>query len=126
VLDIIGGAAGLICPSQWYEGMPRVVIESMAVGTPVIASRLGTYVEMIDQGGSGMLFEAGNPDSLRACVREFTAAGRAMEMRATTRKQFDERYSAEKNSQQLVEIYEQAIAAAAKANSLQSGRLQAA
>ncbi|HEX5234677.1 MAG TPA: glycosyltransferase family 4 protein [Silvibacterium sp.] len=126
VLDIIGGARALICPSQWYEGMPRVVIESMAVATPVIASRLGTYVEMIDHGRSGMLFEACNADALRACVREFAARSDAAEMRQATRKQFDDRYSAEKNFQQLVAIYEEAVAACAKANSLQSGRLQAA
>lgn len=125
VLDIIGGASALICPSQWYEGMPRVVIESMAVGTPVIASRLGTYVEMIQDGASGMLFEAGRPEALRSRIREFAARAHASEMRAATRKQFDDRYCAEKNSRQLIAIYNQAIAAA-KGNGPQSGRSQAA
>ena len=46
----------LLCPSQWYEGMPRVVIESLAVGTPVIASHIGCYPEMIVDGVTGALF----------------------------------------------------------------------
>lgn len=109
VLDFIGNAQALICPSHWYEGMPRVVIEAMAVGTPVIASRLGTYIEMIDHGRSGMLFEAWNGDALRACVREFAKKENAEEMRRATRRQFDTRYSAEKNFGQLMEIYQQAL-----------------
>lgn len=110
VLNIIGNAKGLICPSRWYEGMPRVVIEGMAVGTPIIASRLGTYPEMIDHGKSGMLFEAGSADALLGCLRESLENNRLGEMRAGARKQFESRYSAEQNVRELVEIYEQAIA----------------
>ena len=56
VLDLMRNATALLCPSQWYEGMPRVVIESLAVGTPVIASCIGCYPEMIVDGDSGALF----------------------------------------------------------------------
>ena len=121
VLDVIGGAAALICPSRWYEGMPRVVIESMAVGTPVIASRLGTYLEMIDHGKSGMLFEAGCSGALLACVREFITNGRHADMRAEARRQFDSHYNAEKNVKRLIEIYEQALSAHTTLSREQSG-----
>lgn len=111
VLDVIGNARALICPSQWYEGMPRVVIEAMAVGTPVIASRLGTYLEMIEHGKSGLLFEAGRPDALLACIREFPSTDDAAVMRASARRQFDSHYGAEANYQTLIEIYNQVMAA---------------
>lgn len=124
-LSVIGSARGLICPSLWYEGMPRVVIEAMAAGTPVIASRLGTYVEMIDHGRSGMLFEAGSAAALLACVREFAGNGNASEMRMQTRGQYDSRYGSERNFAKLTEIYEEAMAARAALNGLQ-GRAQAA
>lgn len=110
VLDVIGNARALICPSQWYEGMPRVVIEAMAVGTPVIASRLGTYLEMIEHGKSGLLFEAGRPDALLACIQEFPSMDDAAAMRASARRQFDSYYSAETNYKMLSEIYKQVIA----------------
>lgn len=111
VLDVIGNARALICPSRWYEGMPRVVIEAMAVGTPVIASQLGTYLEMVEHGKSGMLFEAGRPEALLACVREVAAMSDMADMRAAVRHQFDYRYGAEMNYRKLMEIYEEAIAA---------------
>jgi glycosyltransferase involved in cell wall biosynthesis len=126
VLDIIGNAMALICPSLWYEGMPRVVIESMAVGTPVIASRLGTYLEMIDHGRCGMLFDPGRADALLACVREFIHSGASTEMRAQTRRQFESRYSSEQNIKRLVEIYERALSVHGKAISVEPARVEAA
>lgn len=108
VVDIMGRATAVICPSRWYEGMPRVAIESMAVGTPIIASRLGTYVEMIDDGRSGLLFEAGNPRALLACVQR-AASGRGCRlMRTAARLQFEKQYSAEACYRNLLKIYEEA------------------
>lgn len=110
VMNMIGDAQALICPSCWYEGMPRVVIEAMAVGTPVLASRLGTFVELIDHGRTGMLFESGQPDALMACVNEFTMRVAISQMRTAARKRFDSCYSAEANYRTLLRIYQQAIA----------------
>ena len=69
VSELMGSAKAVLCPSLWYEAMPRVVIESMAVGTPVIASRLGSYPEMIEDGKSGVLFESGNSNDLLLRLR---------------------------------------------------------
>jgi glycosyltransferase involved in cell wall biosynthesis len=108
VEEILAGARALICPSLYYEGMPRIVIEAMAAGTPVIASRLGTYLEMIEHGNSGMLFAPNDDQLLLACVREFLRDGNSSRMRAAARRQFEDRYSAESNVQRLLEIYQQA------------------
>lgn len=108
VTDIMGRATALICPSRWYEGMPRVVIESMAVGTPIIASRLGTYIEMIDDGRSGLLFEPGNPGALLACVRRAASGCASDAMRRAARLQFETHYSPEACYRNLLRIYEEA------------------
>jgi glycosyltransferase involved in cell wall biosynthesis len=108
VADILAGAKALICPSLYYEGMPRIVIEAMAAGTPVIASRLGTYLEMIDHGNSGMLFAPNNEQLLLASIREFLCEQDPLRMRTAARKQFEDRYSSEANLDRLLEIYQQA------------------
>lgn len=50
----------VVVPSLWYENQPNVVLEGMAHSKPVIASRLGSLIELIHDGKTGYHFEAGN------------------------------------------------------------------
>lgn len=109
VADIMGGAQGLLCPSLWYEGSPRVVIESLAVGTPVIAPRTGSYPELITDGKSGVLFAAPDPEGLRVCVKELAGSNMLAGMRAGARAEYETRYTASINFDLLVRIYEEVI-----------------
>lgn len=43
-----------------YEGMGRVVVEAMAAGTPVVASRVGGITELIEEGRTGYLVPPGD------------------------------------------------------------------
>ena len=62
--DIISNSTCVLCPSIWYENLPNSVIESFAYGKPVIASRLGSLAEIIDDGETGYLFTAKNDEEL--------------------------------------------------------------
>ncbi len=53
-----------VVPSVQPEPFGCVVIEAMAVGTPVIGSRCGGIAEQIIDGSSGLLFTPGDPDAL--------------------------------------------------------------
>lgn len=61
---IIEGAKTIIVPSEWYENCPYALLQSLAKGKVVIASRIGGLPELIDDGNTGFLFEAGNADDL--------------------------------------------------------------
>jgi glycosyltransferase involved in cell wall biosynthesis len=50
----------LVCPSIWFENGPTVALEAMAVGTPVVASRVGNLAEAIADGVSGRLVTPGD------------------------------------------------------------------
>ena len=50
----------LVCPSMWFENGPTVALEAMAVGTPVIASRVGNLAEAIDHDVTGRLVTPGD------------------------------------------------------------------
>ena len=48
------------------EGISNTVLEAMATGLPVIASSVGGNVELVDDGRTGMLFDAGDVGCLSA------------------------------------------------------------
>ncbi|MCM1113989.1 MAG: glycosyltransferase family 4 protein [Clostridium sp.] len=62
--EIIKNAAFSIAPSECHENCPMSIIESKALGTPVIGSNLGGIPELIDEGKTGLIFEAGNQQQL--------------------------------------------------------------
>jgi len=70
VLAKVGAARALIFPSEWQEGSPFTVIEAMAAGAPVIASRIAGVADLVKDGETGLQFEPGNADKLVACVRQ--------------------------------------------------------
>ena len=53
----------LLCPSIWFENGPTVALEAMAVGTPVIGSRIGNLAETIVDGVNGCLVPPGDVDA---------------------------------------------------------------
>lgn len=109
VYDLIGAAAFLVLPSHCYEGLPRVVIEAFAKGTPVIASRLGAIAEIVDDHRNGLRFEAGNPEDLAAKVRRlFSDASRLKRLRRGARECFDRNFTADANHEVLMSIYARA------------------
>ena len=61
---LIAEAAVSICPTEIYENCPYSVIESQLYLTPVIGSDMGGIPELIDDGKTGLIFEAGNADDL--------------------------------------------------------------
>ena len=118
VVQMMGAAKAILCPSLWYEGMPRVVIESLAVGTPVIASRLGTYPEMIVDGVNGVLFEPSDSASLLDRLRRLETANALMGMRTGARASFESEYSGPRNLNLLLGIYQQVMPLAERAWSI--------
>jgi glycosyltransferase involved in cell wall biosynthesis len=50
----------LLCPSMWFENGPTIALEAIAVGTPIIASRVGNLAEIVDDGVNGQLVAPGN------------------------------------------------------------------
>jgi glycosyltransferase involved in cell wall biosynthesis len=62
--DIVRGSRAVVLPSEWYENAPMSVLESFALGKPVVAARIGGLPELIDEGRTGWMFESGHVDDL--------------------------------------------------------------
>src|SRR5204863_7835239 len=67
----------LVAPSH-QEPFGTVLSEAMAVGTPVVATRVGGLAEVVDDGVTGMLVEPGEPAALAAAVQEVLARRNGM------------------------------------------------
>jgi len=100
----------LVFPSVCIEGFGTTMVEAFAAGLPVIASKHGAMAEIVEDGRTGLHFEAGNPKDLASKVewawthpKEMKAMGRA------ARKEHERKYTAEINYKMLIDIYETAI-----------------
>jgi glycosyltransferase involved in cell wall biosynthesis len=56
-VDLLQNARATLFPIQWEEPFGLVMIESMACGTPVIATRRGAVPEVVDHGRTGIIVE---------------------------------------------------------------------
>ena len=102
----MSGALALVLPSIWYENFPRTIVEAFACGLPVIASRIGALADLVRDGGTGLLFEPGNPRDLADKMAwALTHPEQMMEMGRKARVQFEAEFSAEVNYRLLMDIY---------------------
>jgi glycogen(starch) synthase len=78
--SILAGARAAVVPSRW-ENFPNVCVEAMGSGLPVIATRLGGMVELVEDGRTGWLTPdtgvAGMIDGLADALRRCLAASPA-------------------------------------------------
>ncbi len=67
-IDAVLAAGTVVLVSSYREGMPHVVLEAMAAGTPIVATGVAGIPEMIEHGRDGLLVEPGDPDATAAAV----------------------------------------------------------
>jgi glycosyltransferase involved in cell wall biosynthesis len=112
VLRLMREASFLVFPSLCYENLPMSILEAFACGLPVIASRLGAMAEVVEDGRTGLLFNPGDAGDLAAKVEWATSHPAALgQMRREARAEFEAHYTAERNYENLMEIYRKARAA---------------
>ncbi len=107
-LKILAQAKILIVPSVCYENFPRVVVEAYAYGVPVLANRLGTMEEVVEDGSTGLLFSNGDPQDLAVkamdMVRDEKKYARIC---ANARRVYDLKYTPTRHYEGLMNIYQE-------------------
>lgn len=110
VYVLLKKACCLVVPSECYENFPRVIIEAYACGIPVVASRLGAMEGLVEDGQTGLLFEAGNAKALAAAIEKIsTDVVSTRKMGENAPRVFEEHYTAAVNCKQLIGVYRQAM-----------------
>jgi glycosyltransferase involved in cell wall biosynthesis len=101
--EFLGNAAGLIFPIAWREPFGLAMIEAMACGTPVIAMRLGSVPEVIEEGVTGCIVDN---------EAEAAEAARRLHQfdRVRIRRVFEQRFTARRMTEDYLNIYRRLIA----------------
>jgi glycosyltransferase involved in cell wall biosynthesis len=109
VADLLCAADAVVIPSRW-EGLSNVLIEAMALQTPVVTSDLPTLVDAVDA-DSALLVPAGRPDRLAdAVVGTLQAPGAAAERAVVAHRRFLRSFTIDRVADQMVAFYERAVA----------------
>jgi glycosyltransferase involved in cell wall biosynthesis len=103
VLELFRAADASILSSSW-ENFPQGVVESLAAGTPVIATAVGGVAEVVTDGENGLLVPAGDTGALATAIKAyFEDPGLAARLRANAASSV-ERYSRSRVYGRLLEI----------------------
>jgi glycosyltransferase involved in cell wall biosynthesis len=110
VFQFMKNAMFILFPSECYETFGLICAEAFACGKPVITSRLGSMAEIVENGVTGLHFEPGDSDDLANKIRWLLDhPNECRRMGKNVRKVFLEKYTAEKNYEILMNIYENAL-----------------
>jgi glycosyltransferase involved in cell wall biosynthesis len=93
------------------EGMPMALLEAMAAGKAVVASRVGAIPKVIDHGVNGWLIDSGDVNGLVTGIKEILGSENfRARLGCAARQTIESRFSAEIMAQNYLEIYREAAA----------------
>lgn len=109
--EAIARSVAVVAPSTWLEAFGLVAVEAMAAGVPAVAAGHGAFVELVEDGVTGLLHRPGEPASLASCLRRVTVdAARNREMGQAARRRYEQAFSPAVGLERLLEGYRCAIA----------------
>jgi glycosyltransferase involved in cell wall biosynthesis len=109
VLTLLKDAAFLAFPSRWYEGMPMVILEAMACGTPVVGFAVGSVNDLIVDGENGIKLPLEGNEHLIDFLEDRERVEAVGRLRNGARAHFERHFSAEANYRLLSDIYRRAL-----------------
>ncbi|MYW69743.1 glycosyltransferase [Streptomyces sp. SID8379] len=107
----IARSVAVVAPSTWLEAFGLVAVEAMAAGVPTVAAGHGAFVELVEDGTTGLLHRPNETASLASCLRRIAAdPDRNREMGRAARRRYEQDFSPAVGLERLLEEYRTAIA----------------
>lgn len=110
LIELIRSSLFTVLPSEWYEPFGMTILESFALGKPVIGADIGGIPEIIDNGYTGLLFKSGNVDDLAEKINcLLDNKNQVTEMGRNARKEVEETYNENIHYEMLMEAYKKVL-----------------
>ena len=98
--------ANLLVVSSFMEGLPVVLMEAMAAGLPVVATRVAGVTELVEEGVSGFLAPPGSAEELRGALeRAFAARPRFPELGRNGRQRVERDYDVRGTARGMLDLF---------------------
>ena len=109
VSDYLRTADIFVLPSL-QEGLPNSLLEAMACGLPVVATRIGGVVDIVKDGENGILVEPGDPKGMaEGIVRLFKDQEFARKIARNAFQTIKNSYSIDSIVPRYIELYRQLL-----------------
>lgn len=104
---VLARSRAVLVPSLWPENCPYVALEALALGKPLITSRIGGLPEIIKDGFNGYTFQPGNIDDLIDKIRRFVKQDKIEYLNLSRNARYTAKYqfNREKYYKKLLAIY---------------------
>ena len=110
-LPVIYADSDVVALTSVNEGTPVALIEAMASGTPVVATRVGGVPDIVHDGEMGLVVEPNNADALTAAVRELLCNSAQREkLGAAGRSSVRERFDKQRLIEDVTQLYDELLA----------------
>ncbi|MDP1946238.1 MAG: glycosyltransferase family 4 protein [Nitrospirota bacterium] len=109
IADILAAGDLFVLPSL-SEGFPFVLLEALAMGCPVVASRVNGIPELIEEGKTGLLVPARDPQALALAIQKLLSdPAAASRMGAAGRTVVREQFTADRMVAKTTAIFDAAV-----------------
>ncbi len=104
-LSLWYSAADALILASSREGWPNVLLESMACGTPVVATRVGGVPEIVQNSLVGRVVTERTPDALAAAIAELLDQGLGVENQRSEVRRYATRFSWDRTSEEQLILF---------------------
>lgn len=105
VREYVRKAHAIVVPSVWYENCPYSVLETIAIGKPIIGSNIGGIPELVIDGENGLLFETGNVEDLSKKINIIYEDTKQYNKFIKNAKKLSKQYDKKRYYEEIMKIY---------------------
>lgn len=100
----------LVLSTVTQESFGRVILEAQAAGVPIVATKVGGVVDLVDDGATGLLVSPKQPDEMaQAIMRVMEDKGLACQMADNAKKKILAHYTLDHMAGATIKVYEELI-----------------